>query len=85
MSLYNKLRDYTTNHDYSNLNTLYTVGAGYKQSTVERGMRDVVKDTGIKPYWGYQILSVTAKNENGVEYIIGYKRVLEKDFNLKIL
>ena len=84
MSLYKTLLSKTTNNDYTSLNTLYELGKPQKQSTVERAMRKVCEDTGIKPYWGYQILSVTAKNENGVEYIIGYKRVLEKDFNLKI-
>lgn len=82
MSLYKKLRDYTTTKDYVSLDTLYEIGKPQKQSTVERAMRDVVADTGINPYWGYQVLSVTARNEKNVEYIIGYKRLLTKSLDL---
>ena len=50
MSLYKTLLSQTTNHDYTSLNRLYEIGKNYKQSTVERAMRDVARDTGLTPY-----------------------------------
>ena len=82
MSLYNKLLSQTTNNDYTVMKNLYKIGEGHKQSYVERQLRKVCEDTGIKPYWGYQVLPVTAKNEKGTEYIIGYQRLLASKLNL---
>lgn len=82
MSLRNRLLNKVNKKDYTSLDTLYEIGKPQKQSTVEREMRDIVLETGKRPYWGYNIIPETDKTDQGREFIIGYNRVIAKQFDL---